>query len=182
MTRAAANEAPNVSRYEATTRGALTALYAGNGLIGQWLPFKVSFTPVGVFVALTFIGLPFVVRTLQPVLEDVSKELEEAAATLGASRWQTFRKVIFPIVMPALLTGFALAFARALGEYGSVIFIAGNMPMVSEITPLLIITKLEQYDYAGATAVAVMLLVFSFFLLLVINGLQAWQRKRSGAG
>jgi sulfate/thiosulfate transport system permease protein len=159
---------------------ALTALYAGNGLIGQFLPFKVSFTPVGVFVALTFIGLPFVVRTLQPVLEDLSKELEEAAATLGASRWQTFRHVIFPIVTPALLTGFALAFARALGEYGSVIFIAGNMPMISEITPLLIITKLEQYDYAGATAIAVVMLVASFVLLLVINALQAWSRKRQG--
>jgi sulfate transport system permease protein len=159
---------------------ALTALYAGNGLIGQFLPFKVSFTPVGVFVALTFIGLPFVVRTLQPVLEDLSKELEEAAATLGASRWQTFRHVIFPIVMPALLTGFALAFARALGEYGSVIFIAGNMPLISEITPLLIITKLEQYDYAGATAIAVVMLVASFVLLLVINALQAWSRKRQG--
>ena len=134
---------------------ALTALYAENGLIGQWLPFKVSFTPIGVFVALVFIGLPFVVRTVQPVLEDLNRELEEAAATLGADRWQTFTTVVFPIVMPALLTGFALAFARALGEYGSVIFIAGNMPMVSEITPLIIITKLEQYDYAGATAVAV---------------------------
>ncbi len=157
---------------------ALTALYAENGWIGQWLPFKVSFTPLGVFVALTFIGLPFVVRTLQPVLEDVSKELEEAAATLGADRWQTFRRVILPIVTPALLTGFALAFARALGEYGSVIFIAGNMPMVSEITPLLIITKLEQYDYAGATAIAVAMLVAAFMLLLAINALQAWARRR----
>ena len=156
---------------------ALTALYAQNGWIGQWLPFKVSFTPLGVFVALTFIGLPFVVRTVQPVLEDLQKELEEAAATLGASRWQTFTKVIFPIVTPALLTGFALAFARALGEYGSVIFIAGNMPMVSEITPLLIITKLEQYDYAGATSIAVVMLLTSFALLLLINGLQAWARK-----
>ena len=125
---------------------ALTAIYAENGWIGQFLPFKVSFTPLGVFVALVFIGVPFVVRTVQPVLEDVNRELEEAAATLGASRWQTFTKVILPIVLPALLTGFALAFARALGEYGSVIFIAGNMPMISEITPLLIITKLEQYD------------------------------------
>ncbi|MBB1162825.1 sulfate ABC transporter permease subunit CysT [Piscinibacter sp. Jin2] len=159
---------------------ALTALYAENGWIGQWLPFKVSFTPLGVFVALTFIGLPFVVRTLQPVLEDLSRELEEAAATLGASRWQTFRHVIFPILSPALLTGFALAFARALGEYGSVIFIAGNMPMVSEITPLLIITKLEQYDYAGATAIAVVMLVTAFTLLLAINGLQAWTRARQG--
>jgi sulfate transport system permease protein len=159
---------------------ALTAIYSGNGLIGQWLPFKVSFTPIGVWVALVFIGLPFVVRTLQPVLEDLNRELEEVAATLGASRWQTFCKVIFPILMPALLTGFALAFARALGEYGSVIFIAGNMPMVSEITPLLIITKLEQYDYAGATAIAVVMLVAAFVLLLVINLLQAWARKRQG--
>ena len=159
---------------------ALTAIYAQNGLIGQYLPFKVSFTPVGVFVALVFIGLPFVVRTVQPVLEDLNRELEEAAATLGANRWQTFRHVIFPTVMPALLTGFALAFARALGEYGSVIFIAGNLPFVSEITPLLIITKLEQYDYAGATAIAVVMLVVSFVLLLVINALQAWARKRQG--
>ncbi len=159
---------------------ALTAIYAGNGLIGQHLPFKVSYTPLGVWVALVFIGLPFVVRTLQPVLEDLNRELEEAAATLGASRWQTFSKVIFPILMPALLTGFALAFARALGEYGSVIFIAGNMPMVSEITPLLIITKLEQYDVAGATAIAVVMLVSAFVLLLTINLLQAWARKRQG--
>ena len=159
---------------------ALTALWAQNGWIGQWLPFKVSFTPIGVWVALVFIGLPFVVRTLQPVLEDVNRELEEAAATLGATRWQTFAKVILPILMPALLTGFALAFARALGEYGSVIFIAGNMPMISEITPLLIITKLEQYDYAGATAIAVVMLVTSFLMLLVINLLQAWSRKRQG--
>jgi sulfate transport system permease protein len=159
---------------------ALTALYAKNGWIGQLLPFKVSFTPLGVFVALTFIGLPFVVRTLQPVLEDLHKEIEEAAATLGASRWQTFAKVIFPILTPALLTGFALAFARALGEYGSVIFIAGNMPMVSEITPLLIITKLEQYDYQGATAIAVVMLVSAFVLLLAINALQAWTRARQG--
>ena len=160
---------------------ALTALYAQNGWIGRYLPFKVSFTPLGVFVALTFIGLPFVVRTLQPVLEDLHKEIEEAAATLGASRLQTFTKVIFPIISPALLTGFALAFARALGEYGSVIFIAGNMPMISEITPLIIIGKLEQYDYAGATAVAVVMLLVSFVLLLVINGLQAWQRRNAGA-
>lgn len=160
---------------------ALTAIWSTNGWIGQWLPFKVSFTPLGVWVALVFIGLPFVVRTVQPVLEDVNRELEEAAATLGASRWQTFSKVIFPILMPALLTGFALAFARALGEYGSVIFIAGNMPLVSEITPLLIITKLEQYDYAGATAIAVVMLVVSFALLLTINLLQAWSRRRVGA-
>ena len=159
---------------------ALTALYAKNGWIGQWLPFKVSFTPLGVFVALTFIGLPFVVRTVQPVLEDQQQEVEEAAATLGADRWQTFWRVVFPILTPALLTGFALAFARALGEYGSVIFIAGNMPMVSEITPLLIITKLEQYDYAGATAIAVVMLMAAFVPLLAINALQAWTRARQG--
>jgi sulfate transport system permease protein len=159
----------------------LTALYSTNGWIGQFLaPFKVSFTPIGVFVALLFIGLPFVVRTLQPVLEDVSKELEEAAATLGASRGQTFGRVIFPALTPALLTGFALAFARALGEYGSVIFIAGNIPMVSEIVPLLIISKLEQYDVSGATAIAVVMLVMSFAMLLVINLLQAWSRRRQG--
>jgi len=159
---------------------ALTVIWAENGWLGRWLPFKVSFTPLGVWVALVFIGLPFVVRTLQPVLEDIDRELEEAAATLGASRRQTFVKVILPILTPALLTGFALAFARALGEYGSVIFIAGNMPMVSEITPLLIITKLEQYDYAGATAIAVVMLVAAFALLLLINLLQAWSRKRQG--
>jgi sulfate transport system permease protein len=159
---------------------ALTALYAENGWIGRLLPFKVAFTPLGVFVALTFIGLPFVVRTLQPVLEDLHQEVEEAAATLGASRWQTFVHVIFPTLAPALLTGFALAFARALGEYGSVIFIAGNMPMVSEITPLLIITKLEQYDYAGATAIAVVMLVAAFAMLLSVNALQAWARARQG--
>ena len=161
---------------------ALTALYAGNGWIGQFfepLGIKIAFTPIGIFVALTFIGLPFVVRTVQPVLEDIEAELEEAAATLGATRLQTFSRVIFPTVMPALMTGFALAFARAIGEYGSVIFIAGNMPMVSEITPLLIITKLEQYDYAGATALAVVMLVISFIMLLVINLLQWWTRHRS---
>ena len=159
---------------------ALTSLYAANGWIGKWLPFKVSYTPLGIFIALTFIGLPFVVRTVQPVLEDLQRELEEAAATLGASRLQTFAYVIFPALMPALLTGFALAFARALGEYGSVIFIAGNMPMISEITSLLIITKLEQYDYAGATSIAVVMLVAAFALLLLINLLQAWTRKRQG--
>lgn len=161
---------------------ALTALYAGNGWIGQHLEplgIKVAFTPIGVFVALTFIGLPFVVRTVQPVLEDIESELEEAAAMLGANRLQTFSRIIFPTIFPALMTGFALAFARAIGEYGSVIFIAGNMPMVSEITPLLIITKLEQYDYAGATALAVVMLVISFILLLVINLLQWWGRRRS---
>ncbi len=159
---------------------ALTALYSNNGWIGQWLPFKVSFTPLGVFVALTFIGLPFVVRTLQPVLEDLPGEVEEAAAMLGASRAQTFVRVILPAIAPALLTGFALAFARALGEYGSVIFIAGNLPLVSEITPLIIITKLEQYDYTGATAIAVVMLVASFAMLLAINALQAWTRSRQG--
>lgn len=161
---------------------ALTALYAGNGWIGQYLEplgIKVAFTPIGIFVALTFIGLPFVVRTVQPVLEDIESELEEAAATLGANRWQTFTRVIFPALFPALMTGFALAFARAIGEYGSVIFIAGNMPMISEITPLLIITKLEQYDYTGATALSVVMLVISFILLLIINLLQWWSRHRS---
>ncbi|NML16347.1 sulfate ABC transporter permease subunit CysT [Azohydromonas caseinilytica] len=158
----------------------LTALYAENGWIGQHLPFKVSFTPLGVFVALLFIGLPFVVRTLQPVLEDLGRELEEAAATLGATRWQSFSRVTLPILAPALLTGFALAFARALGEYGSVIFIAGNLPMVSEITPLMIISKLEQYDVPGATAIAVVMLVASFVMLLLINMLQGWARRRQG--
>ena len=160
---------------------ALTALYAANGWLGSLLAplgIKVAFTPLGVVIALIFIGLPFVVRTVQPVLEDLEPELEEAAATLGASRWQTFCRVILPALLPALLTGFALAFARAVGEYGSVIFIAGNMPMVSEITPLLIITKLEQYDYAGATAIAVVMLVVSFALLLLINWLQWWPPAR----
>ncbi|WP_198120707.1 sulfate ABC transporter permease subunit CysT [Massilia rhizosphaerae] len=161
----------------------LTALYSSNGWIGQYLEragIKVAFTPLGVVIALTFIGLPFVVRTVQPVLEDAERELEEAAASLGASPWQTFIRVILPSIVPALLTGFALAFARATGEYGSVIFIAGNMPMVSEITPLFIITKLEQYDYTGATAIAVVMLLVSFSLLLTINLLQAWARKRAG--
>jgi sulfate transport system permease protein len=161
----------------------LTALYSSNGWIGKYLEplgIKVAFTPLGVVVALTFIGLPFVVRTVQPVLEDAERELEEAAASLGASPWQTFTRVILPGIVPALLTGFALAFARATGEYGSVVFIAGNMPMVSEITPLFIITKLEQYDYTGATAIAVVMLVASFLLLLAINLLQAWARKRAG--
>ncbi|WP_085314645.1 sulfate ABC transporter permease subunit CysT [Derxia lacustris] len=162
---------------------ALTALYAPNGWIGQYLTplgIKVAFSPIGIVIALIFIGLPFVVRTVQPVLEEAERELEEASAMLGATRWQTFRFVIFPAVLPALLTGFSLAFARAIGEYGSVIFIAGNLPMVSEIGPLIIITKLEQYDYAGATAVATVMLGVSFVLLLVINLLQAWQAKRSG--
>lgn len=162
---------------------ALTAIYAKNNWLGGALAefgINVAFTPLGVLVAVTFIGLPFVVRTVQPVLEDMEKELEEAAKSLGASNWQTFTKVIFPILLPAVVTGFTLAFARALGEYGSVIFIAGNMPMVSEITPLIIITKLEQYDYAGATAVAVVMLVTSFVLLLIINYLQWWARHRRG--
>lgn len=159
---------------------ALTALYARNGWLGQYLEawgIKVAFTPIGVVVALTFIGLPFVVRTIQPILQDLELEVEEAAASLGANRWQTFRLVIFPSIAPALLTGFALAFARGLGEYGSVVFIAGNMPMVSEIVPLLIITKLEQYDYTGATAIAVVMLVTSFVLLFIINVLQWWTQS-----
>lgn len=160
----------------------LAAIYAGNGWIGQFLAplgIKIAFTPLGVLVALTFIGLPFVVRTVQPVLEDFEREQEEAAACLGASRWLTFRRVVLPAVLPALLTGFALAFARALGEYGSVIFIAGNVPMKSEITSLLIITKLEQYDYAGATALAVVMLVVSFLMLLLINSLQWYLQRRT---
>jgi sulfate transport system permease protein len=162
----------------------LTALLAGNGWIGQYLEplgIQLAFNRNGVLIALIFIGLPFVVRTVQPILEDIEKELEEAATCLGATRWQTFSRVIFPTLAPALLTGFAMAFARAIGEYGSVIFIAGNMPMVSEITPLIIISKLEQYDYAGATAVALVMLCAAFVMLLLINGLQAWQRARSGA-
>ncbi|NDP64044.1 sulfate ABC transporter permease subunit CysT [Polaromonas sp.] len=162
----------------------LTALLAGNGWLGQYLEpmgIKLAFTPAGVVIALIFVGMPFVVRTVQPVLEDAEKELEEAATALGANRFQIFTKVIFPHIAPALMTGFAMAFARAIGEYGSVIFIAGNMPMISEITPLIIIGKLEQYDYAGATAVAVVMLVISFILLLVINALQTWQRKTTGA-
>lgn len=161
---------------------ALTALYAPNGWIGRHLEpwgLNVAFTPLGVAVALVFIGLPFVMRTIQPVLEDTEKELEEAAACLGANRLQIFSYVIFPAILPALLTGAALAFARALGEYGSIIFIAGNMPMVSEITPLLIITKLEQYDYAGASAITVVMLGASFVMLLAINLLQAWMRRRN---
>ena len=164
---------------------ALTAIYAGNGWLGQWLQplgVKVAFTPLGILVALIFIGLPFVVRTVQPVLEDLETELEEAAASLGADRWQTFYRVVLPPVLPALLTGFALAFARAVGEYGSVIFIAGNVPMVSEITPLLIITKLEQFDYPGATAIAAVMLVTSFILLFLINGLQAWANRSHSGG
>ncbi len=159
----------------------LTAIFARNGWIGSHLEplgIKVAFTPLGVVVALTFIGLPFVVRTVQPVLQDLDAEIEEAAASLGASRWQTVTRVILPNLLPALLTGFALAFARAVGEYGSVIFISGNMPMRTEITPLLIVTKLEQYDYAGATAIGVVMLVMSFALLFIINLLQWWSRRR----
>jgi len=163
---------------------ALTAMYASNGWLGgpleQWLGLKVAFTPLGIVVALIFIGIPFVVRTVQPVLEDIEREIEEAAASLGASRWQTIRRVLLPTVLPALLTGFALAFARAVGEYGSVVFIAGNRPVVSEITPLLIISKLEQFDYAGAAAIATVMLVLSFVLLLLINLLQGWQARRGG--
>jgi sulfate transport system permease protein len=162
----------------------LTTLYAPNGWLGaplERLGVKVAFTPLGITLALTFIGLPFVVRTLQPVLESIDSEVEEAAASLGASRLQTIRRVVLPALVPAWLTGFALAFARGLGEYGSVVFIAGNMPMKTEITPLLIITKLEQYDYAGATAIAVVTLVASFVLLLTINRLQSWS-GRVGAG
>jgi sulfate transport system permease protein len=161
----------------------LAALYSGNGWLGGWLEprgLKVAFTPLGVLVALVFIGLPFVVRTVQPVLEDLETELEEAAASLGADRWQTFRRVLLPMLLPALLTGFALAFARAVGEYGSVIFIAGNVPLVSEITPLLIVAKLEQFDYVGATAIAAVMLVCSFLLLLLINATQAWSAHRTG--
>jgi sulfate/thiosulfate transport system permease protein len=162
---------------------ALTALYAPNGWLGMWLQslgIKVAFTPLGIVVALTFIGLPFVVRTLQPVLEDLDKEVEQAAATLGASAAQSFARVLLPALWPALLTGFALAFARAVGEYGSVIFIAGNMPMKSEIAPLLIVTKLEQYDYAGATAIAVVMLLLSFAIMFGINALQHWALTRHG--
>ena len=162
---------------------ALTALYAPNGWVGSLLDplgLKVAYTPLGIVVALTFIGLPFVVRTVQPVLQDLEVEHEEAAASLGAGRWQTFIRVIFPAILPALVTGFALAFARGVGEYGSVIFIAGNMPAVSEIVPLLIIIKLEQFDYAGATVLAVMMLLASFVLLLTINLLQHWTRSRHG--
>ncbi|WP_374953534.1 sulfate ABC transporter permease subunit CysT [Marinobacter persicus] len=161
----------------------LAALYAPDGWIGSFfteLGIRIAYTPLGIVVALMFIGLPFVVRTVEPVLQDLDSQLEEAAQSLGASPWTIFRRVLFPPLIPALLTGFALAFARGLGEYGSVIFIAGNMPMVSEIVPLLIITKLEQYDYAGATAIGLMMLVVAFIMLLVINMLQAWTRKRTG--
>lgn len=164
---------------------ALATIYSQNGPVGKLLEplgVEIAYTPKGVLLALVFIGLPFVVRTVQPVLADLEREVEEAAAGLGASRWQTFCKIILPHIAPALLTGFAMAFARAVGEYGSVIFIAGNVPMVSEITPLMIITKLEQYDYAGATAVASVMLIISFVLLLIINGLQGWMQNRYARG
>ncbi len=163
---------------------ALTTLYAPNGWLGQVLTplgIKTAYSSLGIVIALTFIGLPFVVRTLQPVLQDLDVEYEEASASLGANRWQTFTRVILPPLMPALLTGFALAFARAVGEYGSVVFISSNIPLETEITPLLIMTKLEQFDYAGATAIDVVMLLASFVMLLVINGLQWWSRRRLGA-
>jgi sulfate transport system permease protein len=156
---------------------ALTSLYAPNGWIGQFFDFKIAFTPLGIIIALTFIGLPFVVRTVQPVLQNISTEVEEASASLGATRLQTVMKIIFPELAPAILTGFSLAFARALGEYGSVVFIAGNMPMKTEITPLIIMTKLEQYDYAGATSIAAVMLITSFVLLFTINLIQ-WLANR----
>jgi len=159
---------------------ALTGIYSKNGWIGGWLDklgIQAAFSPLGVVIALTFIGIPFVVRTVQPVLQDLDTETEDAAASLGATRWQTFSKVILPTLWPALLTGFALAFARALGEYGSVVFISGNIPMKTEIAPLLIMTRLEEYDYEGATAIAVVLLLMSFVLLLAINQLQRWSRR-----
>jgi sulfate/thiosulfate transport system permease protein len=162
---------------------ALTALYSGNGWVGQWLEplgIKVAYTSLGITVALVFIGLPFVVRTVQPVLQEARRDIEEASATLGASRWQTLRRVLLPTLYPAVITGFALAFARAVGEYGSVIFIAGNIPRVTEIAPLLIVIKLEEFDYAGATAVASAMLLLSFALLLAINALQAWAARRAG--
>jgi len=164
---------------------ALTTVYAPHGLMGRLLApigIKVAFAPLGVVVALTFVGLPFVVRTVQPVLEDLDPEVEEACSSLGAGRWKTFTRVILPPLLPAVLTGFALAFARALGEYGSVVFISGNMPMRTEIAPLLIVTKLEQYDYAGATAISVVMLVASFLMLLVVNLLQWWARSRHTPG
>jgi sulfate transport system permease protein len=164
---------------------ALTTIYSSRGWIGQWLEpmgIKVAYTPIGIMIALTFIGLPFVVRTLQPALEDLEAEVEEAAASLGASRWKTFHRIIMPTILPALLTGFSLSFARALGEYGSVVFIAGNLPMKTEITPLLIIMKLEEYDYTGATAIAVVMLIASFFMLFVVNVLQWWASRRQRGG
>jgi sulfate transport system permease protein len=162
---------------------ALAALYAPNGWVGSlFMPFRIAFTPLGIVVALIFIGLPFVVRTVQPVMEELDREVEEAAATLGANRLQTIVHVVLPGLAPALLTGFALAFARGVGEYGSVIFIAGNIPYVSEIAPLLIVIRLEEFNYAGATAVATIMLIISFIMLFVINFIQAWSRRRYGNG
>jgi sulfate/thiosulfate transport system permease protein len=164
---------------------ALTALYAPNGWIGQFFKLfgvKIAFTPVGIIIALIFVGLPFIVRTVQPVMEEIDREVEEASATLGASRWQTISRVLLPGLAPAILTGFALAFARGVGEYGSVIFIAGNIPYVTEIAPLLIVIKLEEFDYAGATAIATIMLVISFAMLFVINLIQAWSRRRYSNG
>ena len=164
---------------------ALTTLYAPNGWIGQFLTplgIKIAFTPAGIVVALIFVGLPFVVRTVQPVMEEIDREVEEAAATLGANRFQTITRVLLPGLAPAVLTGFALAFARGVGEYGSVIFIAGNLPFKSEIAPLLIVIKLEEYNYAAATAIAAVMLIISFTMLLVINLIQSWRRRRYGHG
>jgi sulfate transport system permease protein len=162
---------------------ALTALYAPNDWLGKFLKplgIQIAFTPLGIFVALTFIGLPFVVRTVQPVIQDLALEVEEAAACLGANRWHTFRRVIFPALLPSILTGVTLAYGRAVGEYGSVVFISGNLPFKTEITPLLIITKLEQYDYSGAAAIGFVMLVASFFILMASNGFQSWHNKRHG--
>lgn len=162
----------------------LTTLYSRSGWIGaplEKLGIEVAYTPLGILIAMTFIGLPFVVRTVQPVLEDMDRDMEEAAATLGASRWQTLRWAVFPVILPSIVTGFTLSFARALGEYGSVVFISGNMPLRTEITPLLIMTKLEQFDYAGAAAIAVLMLVMAFILILIINVVQWWSRRRQGA-
>lgn len=161
----------------------LATIYSSNGWVGRYLEphgIKIAFTPIGIIIAMAFIGLPFVVRTVQPVIEEIDTDIEEAAACLGANRWQTFTRIILPLLAPSVLTGFALAFARGVGEYGSIIFIAGNMPMVSEITPLLIITKLEQFDYTGATAIATVMLTASFVMLLAINLIQKWSRRFTG--
>ncbi len=156
----------------------LTTLYASEGWVGQFFSFKIAYTPIGIIMALVFIGLPFVIRMVQPVLANIDKEVEEVSTILGASKWKTFRYVIFPEIIPALITGFSLSFARALGEYGSVVFISGNMPFKTEIAPLVIMTKLEQYDYAGATAIASVMLLFTFLILLLINMLQWWSGRK----
>ena len=161
---------------------ALTAIYAPNGIVGQFFPFRIAYTPTGIVIAMIFIGVPFVVRTIQPILEEVSREVEEASATLGATRFQTITRVILPSLTPAILTGFALAFARGVGEYGSVIFIAGNIPFVSEIAPLLIYIRLQEFNYVGATVIASVMLIISFAILFLINLIQAWSRKRFGYG